>query len=85
MQLRVCRHSSTARFLITGSCIRRTLSCSTELGRTGVSQTDPLQQARQGRPLRGVGAAEGLFRRGSRGLQIAAVGFFIRKEEMRHA
>jgi hypothetical protein len=29
--------------------------------------------------------AEALFRRGSRGLQIAAAGFFTREEEMRHA
>ena len=46
---------------------------------------DPLQQARQGRALCGLGTAETPFRRGSRGLQIAAVGFFTREEEMRHA
>ena len=33
-----------------------------------------LQQARQGRALCGLGTAEALFRRASRGLQIAAVG-----------
>ena len=31
------------------------------------------------------GTAEALFRRGSRGLQIAAVVFFTREEKMRHA
>ena len=35
-----------------------------------------LQQAPQGRALCGMGTAEALFRRGSRGVQIAAVGFF---------
>ena len=49
--------------------------CSAQLGGAGVSQTDPLQQAAQGRPLCGLGTAEALFRRGSRGLPIAAVGF----------
>ncbi len=43
-----------------------------ELGGAGVSQTHPLQQARQRRALRGLGTAATLFRRGSRGLQIAA-------------
>ena len=51
---------------------RRTLSCSAELGGAGVPQAHPLQQARQGRALCGLGTAEALFRRGSRGLQIAA-------------
>ena len=32
--------------------------CSAELGRAGVSKAHPLQQARQGRALRRVGAAE---------------------------
>ena len=45
----------------------------TELGRAGVSQTDPLQQGGERRPLRGLGTAEALFRRGSRGLPIAAL------------
>ena len=31
-----------------------------ELGRAGLSQAHPLQQARQGRPLRGLGAAGAL-------------------------
>ena len=48
--------------------------CAAELGGAGVSQTHPLQQAAQGRPLRGLGTTEALFRRGSRGLQISAVG-----------
>ena len=51
---------------------RRALSCAAELGGAGVSQTDLLQQARQGRALCGLGAAEALFRRGSRGFQTAA-------------
>src|SRR5579859_6134066 len=49
---------------------------SAELGRKRVSQTDPLQQASQGRALCGLGTAEAPFGRGSRRLQIAAVGFF---------
>ena len=51
---------------------RRDLSSAEELGRARVSQTDPLQQGRQGRALCGLGTAEALLRRGSRGLQIAA-------------
>jgi len=35
----------------------RTLSSPAELGGEGVSQADPLQQAPQGRSLRGLGAA----------------------------
>ena len=46
-----------------------------ELGRAGLSQAHPLQQGRQGRPLRGVGAAgailRGYARRGSRSLRTA--------------
>ncbi len=42
-------------------------------------------QAPQGRALCGLGTAEALFRRGSRGLQITAVVFFTREEKMRHA
>ena len=38
----------------------------------GVSQTDPLQQGYERRALCGLGAAKNLFRRGSRGLKIAA-------------
>ena len=38
----------------------RDRSVPAELGRAGVSQTDPLQQARQRRPLRGLGTAEAL-------------------------
>ena len=37
---------------------RRALPGPAELGGAGVSQAHPLQQARQGRPLRGLGAAE---------------------------
>src|SRR3984893_18042777 len=54
---------------------------SAELGRKRVSQTDPLPQAPQGRALCGLGTAEGLFRRASRGLPIAAVGFFTTEEK----
>ena len=46
---------------------RRALSSSAELGGAGVSQTHPLQQARQRRALCGLGTAEALCRRGSRG------------------
>src|SRR5580698_8622402 len=53
---------------------RRTLSCSAELGGTGVSQAHSLQQAPQGRALCGLGTAEALFRRGSGGLQIITIG-----------
>jgi hypothetical protein len=49
----------------------RTLSRPTELGGAGVSQTHPLQQARQGRTLRCLGAAETLLRRGPHRIQIA--------------
>jgi len=51
----------------------RDRSVPAQLGGAGVSQTDPLQQARQRRALCGLGAAATLFRRGSRGLQIAAL------------
>ena len=43
-----------------------------QLGRAGVSQTDPLQQGCERRALCGLGTAETLFRRSSRGLKIAA-------------
>jgi hypothetical protein len=46
------------------------LPSSAELGGAGVSQTDALQQAGERRPLCSLGTAEGLFRRGSYGLQI---------------
>src|SRR5580698_4176391 len=46
----------------------RTLSGPEELGGAGVSQTDPLQQGGEGRPLRGLGTATALFGRGSCGL-----------------
>src|SRR5829696_569555 len=48
------------------------LSGTAKLGRVGVSQTHPLQQARQRRALCGLGTAATLFRRGSCGLQTAA-------------
>ena len=51
---------------------RRTLSSPEEFGRARVSQTDLLQQSRQGRTLRCLGAAETLLRRGSRRLQITS-------------
>ena len=44
-----------------------------ELDGAGVSQTHLFQQARQGRPLRGVGTAGALHDRNARRLQIAAV------------
>ena len=53
---------------------RRTLSRSTELGGAGVSQTHPLQQAPQRRPLCGLGTTEALYRRVACGLQVAAIG-----------
>ena len=52
---------------------RRDLSGPAELGGEGVSQAHPLQQARQGRPLRGLGTAATLFRRDARGVQITAL------------
>jgi hypothetical protein len=48
---------------------RRAVPGSAKLGRAGVSQIDPLQQARQRRTLCGLGTAAALVRRGSRGLQ----------------
>ena len=42
-------------------------------GRRGVSQAHPLQQARQGRAFRGLGAAGALRRRDARCVQIAAL------------
>ena len=48
----------------------RALSSPAELGRARFSQTHSLQQAPQGRALCGLGTAEALFRRGSRGLPI---------------
>ena len=43
-----------------------------ELGGEGLSQADPLQQARQGRPLRGVGTAAALRRGDARVVQVAS-------------
>src|SRR6266566_5217418 len=43
-----------------------------ELGRAGVSQTHPLQQARQRRSLRGMGAARTLQLGDASGVQVAA-------------
>jgi hypothetical protein len=45
---------------------------SPQLGRAGLSQTHPLQQARQRRPLCGLGTTSTLFRRGSRRFQTTA-------------
>ena len=45
---------------------------SAKFGGRRVFQTDPLQQAPQGRALCGLGTTEALFRRGSRGLQITS-------------
>src|ERR1700692_1989671 len=61
---------------------RRTLSCSTKLGGTGVPQAHSLQQAPQGRALCRLGTAKTLFRRGSRGLPSAAVVFITREEKV---
>ena len=47
------RHDSRRRERLPG----RALSGAAELGGAGVSQAHPLQQARQGRPLRGLGTA----------------------------
>ena len=49
---------------------RRDLCSSAKLDRAGVSQAHPLQQARQGRALCGVGTAATLYTRASHGLQI---------------
>src|SRR5260370_21031698 len=46
--------------------------CPAELGRAGVSQADPLQQARQRWTLCCVGTTATPFRRGARGLPITA-------------
>ena len=48
---------------------RRDLCRPAELDRESLSQADPLQPARQGRPLRGVGAAGALRRGDARGVQ----------------
>ena len=44
---------------------------STELGGAGVSEPDPLQPARQGRPLRRLGAAAGALRGDPGDVQVA--------------
>ena len=49
-----------------------------ELDRAGVSQAHLLQQGRQGRPLRRLGAAAALRGRGARGVQVAALGGRVR-------
>ena len=49
----------------------RALCGSAELGGAGVSQTHPLQQARQGRPLRGLGTAASLLQRDAGGVPLA--------------
>ena len=51
----------------------RDLSGPAKLGRAGVSQADPLQQLRQGRPLRRVGAADCCHIRTPSGVSIAAL------------
>ena len=50
----------------------RTLPDAAELGGAGLSQSHPLQQGRKGRSFRCLGTAEAFYRRGSRGLQVAA-------------
>src|SRR3954451_18386995 len=50
---------------------RRALSGAAELGSGGLSQADPLQQARQGRALRRLGAAAAVRGRGPHGPSIA--------------
>ena len=52
---------------------RRDLRGAAELGGAGLSQADPLQQARQGRPLRGLGTAGTLRQGGRSGLQVTAL------------
>ncbi len=61
-------------------------------GREGLTRDDVLDNITLTRltntalsGARGMGTAEPLFRRGSRGLQTAAVVFFTREEEMRNA
>ena len=51
---------------------RRDLCGAEELGREGLSQAHPLQQARQRRPLRGLGTAGALHCRDAGVVQIAA-------------
>ena len=51
----------------------RALSSPAELGGEGLSQADPLQQAGQGRPLRGLGTAGDLFSGSARGVSAPAV------------
>src|SRR5580693_8840980 len=60
---------------------RRTLSRPAKLGGAGVSQADPLQQARQRRALCGLGTAEALFRGGSRWVPVSAL---VRVERPSH-
>ena len=52
---------------------RRALSGSAKLGGDGVSQARPLQQARQGRPLRGLGAAAAAHAGDTRGPPVASL------------
>ncbi len=52
---------------------RRAVRGSAELDRAGLSQAHPLQQGRERRPLRGVGAAADLCERAPRGVQITAL------------
>src|SRR3954454_14778904 len=52
---------------------RRALPGAAELGRGGLSQADPLQQARQGRALRRLGAAAAVRGRGPHRPSIAAL------------
>ena len=51
---------------------RRDLCGAAKLGGAGVSQTHLLQQAREGRPLRGVGAAQAVQRGNARGFPSGA-------------
>jgi hypothetical protein len=52
---------------------RRDLADPAQLGREGLSQPHLLQRGGQGRPLRGLGGAATLLRRGSRGVQLTAL------------
>src|SRR6185295_12367480 len=60
------------------------LACAPNLGRANLSQPDLLPRGRQGRPLRGVGAAPAVLGRGPRGVPIAALALTANPLERRN-
>ena len=52
---------------------RRDLGCPAQLGRGGLPRPRLLQRGRQGRPLRRLGGAGALLRRGAGGIQLTAL------------